>query len=220
MKKLYILMASLALVVLSVALVYPKAHRWARAHVNYKTATEDHPLYCLSCHLSTQKTGLASWLINADYYSPFNIAVSKDGKKLYVVAEEGNALLVVNTQKEKVIRKIKVGEHPHSVVLNKDESKAYVSNQWSDNIYEIDLSTHKVTDTLKTGSGPAELALNTDGKFLYAVNSYTLICPYLTWRPGKRKKGWLRVTIPRVSEPPRMERYCMSPAGGLWQAIW
>ncbi len=166
-------MAILALVVLAIALVYPKAHHWAREHVNYKTATEDHPLYCLSCHLYTQKTGLASKLINADYYSPFNIAVSKDGKKLYVVAEEGNALLVVNTQKKKVIRKIKIGEHPHSVILNKDESKAYVSNQWSDNVSEIDLSTYIVTDTLKTGSGPAELALNADGKYLYAVNSYT-----------------------------------------------
>ncbi len=166
-------MAILALVVLSVAFVYPKAHHWARAHVNYKTATEDHPLYCLSCHLYTQKTGIASRLINADYYSPFNIAVSKDGKKLYVVAEEGNVLLVVNAQREKVIRKIRVGEHPHSVVLNKDESMAYVSNQWSDNISVIDLSTHNVTDTLKTGSGPAELAFSADGKFLYAVNSYT-----------------------------------------------
>jgi len=173
MKKLYILMAILALVVLSVALVYPKAHHWARAHVNYKTATEDHPLYCVSCHLYTQKTGLASRLINADYYSPFNLAISKDGKKLYVVAEEGNAILVVNTQKKKVIRKIKVGDHPHSVVLSKDESKAYVSNQWSDNISVIDLSTQNVTDTLETGSGPAELALNADGNFLYAVNSYT-----------------------------------------------
>jgi len=103
----------------------------------------------------------------------FNLAVSGDGKTLFVVAEEGNALLVVDAEKQKVIRKIKVGEHPHSVILAEDESKAFVSNQWSDNVSVVDLSEFKVTDTLKTGGGPAGLALSADGKFLYAVNSYT-----------------------------------------------
>ena len=69
-------------------LIFPAVNRWAREHVNYKTATEDHPLNCISCHLYTQKTGFISKLINADYYSPFNLAVSDDGEKLFIVAEE------------------------------------------------------------------------------------------------------------------------------------
>jgi YVTN family beta-propeller protein len=173
MKRHYILLAIFAIVFLAITLLYPKAHLWARAHVNYKTATEDHPLKCTSCHLYIQKTGLIPKLVNADYYSPYNLAVSKDGKKLYVVAEEGNVLLVVNTEKQKITHKIKVGKRPHSVILNDNESIAYVSNQWSDNISVIDLSQLKVTDTLKTGGGPAGLALSADGQFLYAVNSYT-----------------------------------------------
>jgi YVTN family beta-propeller protein len=172
MKRHYIKYTILAVVFLIIALLFPKAHRLARAHVNYKTATEDHPLKCTSCHVYTKKTGLIPKLINADYLSPFDLAVSKDGKDLYVVAEEGNELLVVNLEKHKVTHKIKVGEHPHSIILDGDKNIAFVSNQWSDNVSEINLNDYKVTDTLKTGNGPSGLALSADRKFLYAVNCF------------------------------------------------
>src|SRR5450759_663492 len=114
--------------------VYFPAYKWARAHVNSKTAVEYHPLLCISCHLYTSKNSLVSKLINADYYSPINMAVSKDGGRLYVVAQEGNALLIVDPEKHKVLNKIRVGDFPHSVILSSDEQRAYVSNKWSDNV--------------------------------------------------------------------------------------
>jgi YVTN family beta-propeller protein len=173
MKRKYKILLIIGIIaLLLILLIYPPFHRWARAHVNSKTAVEDHPLNCISCHLYTQKTGFIPKLINADYYSPFNLAVSRDGKKLYVVAEEGDELLIVDTQKDKVVDEIRVGEHPHSVILNDQETKAYVSNQWSDNISVIDLQELKVTDTLKTGNGPAGIALSANGEYLYVVNSY------------------------------------------------
>ncbi|MBE3141707.1 MAG: YncE family protein, partial [Thermoplasmata archaeon] len=145
----------------------------ARAHVNSKTAVDDHPLLCISCHLYTSKNKLVSKLINADYYSPFNMAVSKNGSLLYVVAQESNDLLVVDTENRKVLNKIKVGQYPHSVVLDDGCKMAYVSNQWSDNVSVIDLAASKVVDTLKTGNGPAGLSLSADGRFLYVVNSFS-----------------------------------------------
>ncbi|MCD6597564.1 MAG: YncE family protein, partial [Bacteroidales bacterium] len=149
------------------------AHKWSRQHVNYMTAVEDHPLNCISCHLYTQKDGIIAKLINEDYLSPFNMAVSPDGSRLYVIAQEGKALLVVDTETNKIINKIAVGEKPHSVLINNDGNTAYVSNQWANNTYEIDLSSSSVIDTLKTGSGPAELVLSDDEKFLYVVDSYS-----------------------------------------------
>jgi YVTN family beta-propeller protein len=160
------------LVIFGVVLYRPY-HRWAREHVNYLTATEDHPLKCASCHLYIQKSGIISRMVNANYYSPFNLAVSPDGKYLYVVAEEGNALLVVNTEKNKVTEEIEVGIRPHSVVLSRDGKTAYVSNQWSNNVSVVDLDRFVVSDTLKTGGGPAGLTLSTDGSSLYSANSFS-----------------------------------------------
>jgi YVTN family beta-propeller protein len=184
-KKLIIISVVLGVLVL---LVYPPFHRWARAHVNYQTAVEDHPLNCLSCHLYTQKTGFIPKLINADYYSPFNLAMSDDGKRLFIVAEEADILMIVDTQKGKVTNKIKVGNQPHSVILDKGNNFAYVSNQWSDFVSVIDLRKMSVTDTLKTGNGPAGIALSSDEQFLYVVNSYTSDISVIDIRSGKERK--------------------------------
>ena len=151
---------------------YLPGRKLAREHVNNKTAVTDHPLSCTSCHISTSKNKLISKMMNEDYYSPFNIAVSNDGRKLYVIAQDINELIVVDTEKSVVLNKIKVGIHPHSIILNEDGKIAYVSNEWSDNVSVINLVTSKVTDTLRTGNGPAGLALSANGKFLYAVNAF------------------------------------------------
>jgi YVTN family beta-propeller protein len=167
-----VIILSSVLLVLGLLIMMP-GKKWARGHVNYITATEDHPLFCLRCHLYTQKEGLLAKAINADYLSPFNMAISSDGGTLYVVAQEANALLVVDIESEKVVDKIAVGERPHSAVLKSDGKTAYVSNQWADNVYEIDLSLRKVVDTLTTGSGPAGLVLSHDERFLIVVDSYS-----------------------------------------------
>ena len=94
--------------------------RWARGHVNYMTATEDHPLKCWSCHLATQQDNLIAKLMNETYVSPYNLAITEDGDRLYVVGQESNELIVVDPRAGKVLEKIEVGERPHSFVLGKD----------------------------------------------------------------------------------------------------
>jgi YVTN family beta-propeller protein len=160
------------LISLGLAIYFP-GRNLARTHVNKMTGVTDHPLLCSNCHLYMIKSGAISKLVNRDYLSPINLAVSKDGSKLYVVLQEANALQVIDPKQQKVLNKIMVGDQPHSIVLSQDGSTAYVSNQWSDNVSVINLSTFKVVDTLKTGDGPAGLVLSTDGKVLYAVNSYS-----------------------------------------------
>lgn len=167
-----VLIFSVIVIVLSLVIYFP-GKKWARRHVNYKTAVTDHPLLCTNCHLYIIKDGPIAKLVNENYYSPLNMAVSSDGKILYVVAQDFNTLLVADTEKGKVLKKIAVGNKPHSVILDKENKTAYVSNQWSDNVSVIDLSTFKVTDTLSTGNGPAGLSLSSNGKFLYVVNSYS-----------------------------------------------
>ncbi len=128
---------------------------------------------CTSCHLYVQNNRLFTSLITREYLSPFNLVVSRDGKRLYVVAQEANSLLVVDPEKKKVLKKIAVGQHPHSILLDRKEEKAYVSNQWSDEVSVIDVAALKVTGTFKTGNGPAGLSLTRDGRFLFAVNSFS-----------------------------------------------
>jgi YVTN family beta-propeller protein len=159
-------------ILLALIILMIPAQKMSREHVNWVTATDDHPSNCLSCHLYTQKDGLAARLINADYLSPFNLDLSGDGNRLYVIAQEGNALLVVDTETDQVIDRILVGHRPHSLVLDQAGERAFVSSQWTDQVFVIDLASSRVTDTLATGGGPAGLAIHPDDNYLYVVNSY------------------------------------------------
>lgn len=149
------------------------AHKYFRKHVDWVTAVDDHPLNCLPCHLYREADGPFSGLLNEDYLSPYNLTLSGDGHSLYIIAQDGNSLLIADTRTGKIISEIPVGERPHTVLLSKDEKTAYVSNQWSDYISVIDLGTQKIVDSLKGGNGPAGLTITPDGKFIYAVNSYS-----------------------------------------------
>lgn len=146
---------------------------FARDHVNSKTATTNHPSNCLSCHLYRQDDNFIAKLINEDYLSPYNLALAPNGKMLYVVAQEGNLLLEVETQTNAVKRTLKLAERPHSVIITKNGTTAYVSNQWADNIFEINLENFTISDTIITANGPAEIKLNKTEEHLYVVNSYS-----------------------------------------------
>lgn len=201
-----IIILSCVLLVLGLLIIIPGGKR-ARQHVNYITAVDDHPLNCLRCHMYTQKEGLIAKAINADYFSPFNMAISSDGETLYVVAQEANALLVVDIDSEKVLDKIAVGERPHSVILKRDGKTAYVSNQWADNIYEIDLPLAQVVDTLQTGSGPAGLVLSHDERFLIVVDSYSSEVSFIDLQSGSE--------IRRLMAGNNPVQVDISPAGDL-----
>jgi len=153
-------------------LVFYPGRQLARAHVNERTAVTDHPLLCTSCHIPISKNKLITKLINSDYYSPFNLAVDKNNKWLYVVAQDSDELLVVDLETKVVVSKIKVGEHPHSVILDQAGKKAYVSNEWSDYVSVVDLTQLQVVDSIPTGNGPAGIILDQDESHLYIVNAY------------------------------------------------
>jgi len=167
--KTYLFIGSI--LVLGLLVFYP-GRQLARAHVNERTAVNDHPLLCTSCHISISKNKLITKMINSDYYSPFNLALDEVEGRIYVIAQDTDELLVVDLETRRVTKKIKVGKHPHSVILDKHSSRAYVSNQWSDNISVIDLNKLKIIDSLQTGNGPAGIMLDADEKFLYVVNTF------------------------------------------------
>ncbi len=158
-------------IVLAAGLIF--GQRAARAHVNYMTAVDDHPITCWSCHLYTQQDNILAKMQHKTYVSPYNLAISEDGSRLYVLGQESNQLFVLDPEAGSIVTKIEVGNKPHTVALSKNGRTAYVSNQWADNIYLIDLEESRITDTLVGGSGPAGMVITPDGKQLYCVNSYS-----------------------------------------------
>ncbi len=178
-RKIFFIVAPLA-----VAIVGIQGYRFSVAHVEYYNAGQPHSLGCVSCHVYPQRDGVLAEFLNEDYLSPLNITVSPDGTLLFVTAQDGNALLIVDPDQGKVVSKIDVGEFPHSVVLSKDSKTAYVSNQWSYNISAIELASSTVVDTLVAGIGPAGMAID-DDNHLYVANTYSSDISVIDLETGK-----------------------------------
>lgn len=177
----------------------------ARTHVNLKTGVSDHPLLCTSCHLYISHNPVIRYITTAEYVSPFNLAVSADGKMIYVISQDKDELLLLNVTNRKIVKTIGTGHHPHTVIINREGTTAYVSNQWADNISVIDLGKGIVTDTLKTAGGPAGLSLSSDQKFLYVVNSYSSDISIIDPATGEEKK--------RLTAGNNPTGACLSPDG-------
>jgi YVTN family beta-propeller protein len=144
---------------------------FSRRHVRFMSGNESAGLNCMPCHLYLQQGGLLSRLGERDYLSPLHLAVSPDGTRLYVTAEEADALLVVDATEGTVLRRIAVGRQPHSVALHPNGGTAYVSNRWSNSVSVVDLASGAVVDALNVGAGPAGLAATPDGASLYVANA-------------------------------------------------
>jgi YVTN family beta-propeller protein len=104
------------------------------------------------------------------YLSPIEMALSPDGRLLYVVCEASDELRVVDLQSGKVVNAVAIGRLPRGIVLSRDGRQIYVTNSWSDTVSVIDAATLKVVRTLPTGFEPTGIVSDRSGETLYVAN--------------------------------------------------
>lgn len=106
-----------------------------------------------------------------EYKTPFNIAVSKDGTKLYVACEASDSLIVLNAQSGERLAEVKVENLPHDVCLSPDEKLIFVSNRGTDRVSVIDAQTYQIVKTIPVGDEPHHMVVSNDGSKLYTANA-------------------------------------------------
>jgi len=104
------------------------------------------------------------------YLSPLELALSPDGRLLYVVCQESDEVRVVDTQSNHVAGTIPVGHVPRGIAQSTDGTRLYVTNAWSDSVSVIDAAAQKVVQTLPTGFEPTGVVLDRVGTTLYVAN--------------------------------------------------
>ncbi len=103
-------------------------------------------------------------------YSPCGIAVTPDGKKLYVSDRDINGVSVIDTSTNTVTATVPAGINPLGVAITPDGRKAYVANRYSNNVSVIDTVTNNEIAAVKVGTGPCGVSFNQDGTRLYVTN--------------------------------------------------
>ena len=111
---------------------------------------------------------------NSDrYLSPGELAISPDGRSLYVVCERSDELRVVETQTGKVTGSVPVGHVPRGVSLSPDGKQIFVTGSWTDRVSVIEAGGLKVTRELSTGFEPISAIPDQKASTLYVANRIT-----------------------------------------------
>lgn len=105
------------------------------------------------------------------YKTPLNMALSPDGKEIYVACEASHTIIVVNVQELRKVAEIEVGHHPTDVTFSPDGLRAYVSNRLDDTVSVVDVSSRKVLATIDVGDEPHGVLTDAAGKKLYVLNT-------------------------------------------------
>ena len=68
------------------------------------------------------------------YLSPIEMALSPDGRLLFVVCQDSDEVRVVDVRSSKVISSVPVGHVPRGIALSPDNRQIYITNAWSDTV--------------------------------------------------------------------------------------
>lgn len=102
------------------------------------------------------------------------VAVTPDGKQVYVTNLTADSVSVINTAINSASGNIQVDRAPGAVAISPDGKRAYVSNFNSNTVSVIDTREQKVITPISLGTNPtgaAGLAVSPDGKSVYVANA-------------------------------------------------
>lgn len=136
------------------------------------------------------------------YSSP--IAMSRDGKLIWVVNPGGDNVAVISTSTNTVIKRIRVGDEPQGVAVDPNNRYAYVANTAEGTVSVIRILNPKPNafrariardlgnrGKFLTGAEPWNIVSSTDGKRIFVANSSqdTITVIDATQQEPKKGKG-------------------------------
>lgn len=104
------------------------------------------------------------------YPSPIEVAVSPDGRRLFVLCEGTDEVAVIDTVTNACIRRIPVGHVPKGMSMSADGSQLFVTNSWADNVSIVDTKSLEAVRTVPAGFEPNAVIADKTGTTLYTAN--------------------------------------------------
>jgi YVTN family beta-propeller protein len=94
---------------------------------------------------------------------------AKSRQKLYITNSQGDDITVVDVATNEILRKIKVGPHPHGIAVPASQKVIYVTIEDANpgQLVAIDPVTDTITQRVEIGPRPNQLAVTPDGSTLF-----------------------------------------------------
>lgn len=103
---------------------------------------------------------------------PQGVAVDPDGKHAYVASYAENAVRVIDTATQKVVKSIDVGANPRGVAVDPGSRHAFVTNFSENSVSVIDTASGGLIKKVPVGQNPASVAVFPRDHFAIVTNYY------------------------------------------------
>lgn len=98
---------------------------------------------------------------------PEQLAVSADGKRLYIASEDTGRAIVMDAVTGKTLASLPVGGEPEGVTLTPDGRYVYMTSEEDHQVAVIDATANKVVATFKVGDRPRFTEFTDDGALAF-----------------------------------------------------
>jgi len=105
---------------------------------------------------------------------PEGVALSPNGRWVYVTAETSNTVSVIDTRSLEVVSTFLVDPRPRVATFSPDGKRAYVTAEIGGTLAVVDAVRHKVLRTIKLPptAKPVGVVVSPDGKRIYVANGH------------------------------------------------
>ena len=154
-----------------VALVVCAPPAWAAsAHMAYVATTDESTVTPIDT-----TTNMAGTPISVPGSDTFGVAITPDGKTLYVSAGEAGSFvtpvdLATNTAGSQITVSSHAASGPGAIAITPDGKTAYVVNEDRSTVTPIDTATNVAGAEIAVGAAPTGIAITPDGKTAYVTS--------------------------------------------------
>jgi len=95
---------------------------------------------------------------------PEQVAVSPDGRRLYVASEDTGRLIVMDARQGDILASLQVGGEPEGVAVTPDGRLAYATSEEDDTVAVVETAEPRVRARLRVGQRPRNAVFTSDAR--------------------------------------------------------
>lgn len=114
--------------------------------------------------------GTLAFVVKVRGRNPEHAVFSPDGTRVFVSAEEGEAVDVIDVARRAQVAQVPVGARPRGIGFSPDGKRAYVAAENANEVYVIDAVENEVLARVKAGSRSNGIAVHPDGRRVFVSN--------------------------------------------------
>ncbi len=126
---------------------------------------------------------------------PQGIVINESTNRIYVPCASSNAVMVINGNTNRAIKRIRTGSFPSRAAVNARTNQIFVTNSGDYTVSVINGFSHRVIRTIRVGQEPLDIVVNPKTNKAYVANQLGDTISVINGSSGQVK------TIQHVDEP-------------------